>query len=46
MVLVSGVSRVALGFYRDFAPSSEYNKGRSGMAQIGRPVLSSWTVGN
>lgn len=40
------VEGLALAFYMDFAPSSEYNKDGSGMAQIRRPVLSSWTVGN
>ena len=46
-VLVSGVGGgLALGFYMDFAPLLRYNRDGSGMAQIGRPVSSSWTVGN
>ena len=36
-VLVSGVGGgLALDFYMDFAPSSEYNRDESRMAQIGR----------
>lgn len=37
-VLVSGVGRrLALGFYMDFAPSSEYNRDGSGWRKLDRP---------